>query len=423
MLKRSALWGVYLCGLILFLEAALAGFYFYTNGHLIYTRSARAGDVPGALQLPGAVFQPYMGYTLRRGRTGSYLDAGEWIANNFGFQIMAENSDGNRCCDIPYQRRDNDYLVGVFGGSVGAGFGLQAQADGSLAKALQRVERIEGKNVVVLNFGQSGFRQPQQLTALAYFLSIGQKFDLIINIDGFNEVVTSWKNWSDGVEPNYPADSLWGAWGRSIEQRKVPTEESQFHLANYHELAGRDAQGKEDTCVSAFCYYWAKSRVYYHAWQTRSNRLALPETTELSSIFPSKTISPLGADFDIYDNTADVWLQSSRGMATLATLADAEYLHILQPNQWFDEAGPYTPIAGDHIYKWVIDPVNLGYRKLRDRTAALEAADVDLLDGSLLFKGAPERTVYVDDCCHYTAKGYHVIFEAIAAELTGSETR
>lgn len=417
MMKRAALWGVYLVGLVLVLETVLAGFYYTTNGHLIYTRTVTAGAVPDALQLPGAVFQPYMGYTLRRGRTGTYLDEGEWIANNFGFQIMSKNSDGSRCCDVPYQRQGNDYLVGVFGGSVGAGFGLQAQADGSLAKALRRVEGIGDKNIVVLNFGQSGFRQPQQLTALAYFLSIGQTFDLIINIDGFNEVVTSWKNWSDGVEPNFPADTLWGAWGRSIEQRNVPTDERQFHLANYHELAGRDAKRQEEACTPALCYYWAKSRIYYHTWQTRSNRLALPETTELNSIFPTKTVSPFGADFDIYANTADVWLQSSRGMAKLATLSDADYLHILQPNQWFDEAGPYTPIAGDHVFKWVIDPVNIGYRKLRDRAAALEKSGISLLDGSLLFKGVPERKVYVDDCCHYTAEGYRMIFEAMAAEL------
>ena len=104
-------------------------------------------------------------------------------------------------------------------------------------------------------------------------------------------------------------------------------------------------------------------------------------------------------------------------MFELTKAVGTRYIHVLQPNQWFDEAGSYSPINGNHIYGWVIDPVNNGYRELRAEAETLAASGVNFLDGSLIFTGTPERTVYVDDCCHYTPSGYHVIFDAVATNL------
>lgn len=419
MFRRLLNWVVYMAALAIFAEVSLAGLHYATTGSLIYARDPDAGTVPPALQLPGAVFQPYFGYTLREGRDGDYLEQGRWVANNFGFHNMAETGIEG-CCDYRYRPRPNDYVVGVFGGSVGSGFALQAQADGSLARALKAVDRLQDRTIVVLNFALPGFHQPQQLTALAYFLSIGQHFDLVLNIDGFNEVVTSWKNWSDGVEPSYPADTLWGAWGRQLEQQNVPVGERWFHLANYHQHALSAAHEDRAACTIAVCYYWAEVRMAFHGWRAAVNRAALPETSEQRSIFPTKTVSRLGEGFNVFDDTAGIWLRSSVAMARLAESAGAEYLHILQPNQWFREAGAYTPIAADHVYEWVIDPINEGYPRLRAAAGELEAAGVHFLDGSLLFKGQAERDVYFDDCCHYSARGYHLIFEAAARLLAES---
>lgn len=417
MIKRLVFWAFYFFALVAICEAGLAGFFYISNSQLVYTRNVSAGDVPAALQLPGAVFQPYAGYTLRQGRGGPYLEEGDWIATNFGYQAMVRKS-ADTCCDYPYKAKPNEYLVGVFGGSVGTGFALQAQADGSLAKELERVPGISGKKVIVLNFALPGFRQPQQLTSLAYFLSIGQKFDLILNIDGFNEVVTSWKNWSDGAEPSFPADSLWGAWGRQLEQQNVPVAQRGFHLANYHALAVRASKDSEDICVTAICYYRHKVTGLYHAWRVGAERASLPEKSEQRSIFPTKIISAFPENFNVFTYTAELWRRSSVGMASLAKSNNAQYVHLLQPNQWFTEAGPYSPIAGDHIYKWVIDPVNQGYPELRSKIPALELANIPFFDYSLIFKGVPERNVYYDDCCHYKKEGYLMIYKALANDLS-----
>ena len=40
----------------------------------------------------------------------------------------------------------------------------------------------------ILCLALGGMKQPQQLLALEYFLSLGASFDVVINLDGFNEI-------------------------------------------------------------------------------------------------------------------------------------------------------------------------------------------------------------------------------------------
>lgn len=416
MFKKTIQAAGFLVALAVFSEIVIAGFHAYRTGEIIYFRDSDAGTIPAALTLPGAVFQPYFGYTLRAGRTEDYLDEGPWKANNFGFQTMeAVQKDG--CCDYPYRPSDDEFVVGVFGGSVGSGFAMQAQADGSLAKALAKVERVGERRVTVLNFSHPGFRQPQQLTTLAYFLSIGQTFDLVVNIDGFNEIVTSWRNHADGVEFSYPADTLWGAWGRQLDQQKVPVSDRLFHRANFHTLSARAAREHQTTCWSAWCFYLAEARAVYHDWRAGSDRARLSGDYQDHTLFPTKSVSVLPEPFDVHAETARVWRRASAGMARLAEASGAEYVHILQPNQWFTEAGSYEPIKADHIYQWVIDPVNTGYPLFRQNGADLARQNVAFLDATLVFKDVPDRQAYVDDCCHYTPGGYRILFEALAKYL------
>src|SRR4030095_13628597 len=50
-----------------------------------------------------------------------------------------------------------------------------------------------------------GYKQPQQLLVLSYFLSIGQTFDLVLNIDGFNEVALGSLNNERGLDISMPS--------------------------------------------------------------------------------------------------------------------------------------------------------------------------------------------------------------------------
>jgi hypothetical protein len=316
-------------------------------------------------------------------------------------------------------------VVGVFGGSVAAAFALAAQSSPDFAAGLGRTPAWSGRRVRILNFAMPGFKQPQQLIALAYFLSLGQRFDLVLNIDGFNEVVTTQRNWTSGVEPSFPADTLWGEWGRQLENSvgQLGAVDGGF-LTLYYRLDERKWLRQAAACAFATCYAFSR------AMASISSRRAAerPEATaggreHRLSLFPTSVQTPLAKDVDIFSYTADRWADASRSMQALARQDGAIYLHVLQPNQWLKAAGNYVPIDRDHIYTWVIGLVNAGYPRLVDRAAELSNTGVPVLDATNVLKGLAWRDAYLDDCCHYTDKGNTVLGTAIAArvaELQGS---
>lgn len=110
----------------------------------------------------------------------------EWLdvaANNYGFFSKH---------DYPYRSENGEeFLLGVFGGSIAQWFCLQ-QGD---AFANELTGKLHGRRrVTILNFALGAFKQPQSMLAFAYFLMIGQQFDAVLLLDGFNEAALSWVN-------------------------------------------------------------------------------------------------------------------------------------------------------------------------------------------------------------------------------------
>jgi hypothetical protein len=48
-----------------------------------------------------------------------------------------------------------------------------------LASRLSESERYAGREVVILNFALDGYKQPQQLQLLSYYLAVGGRVDLV----------------------------------------------------------------------------------------------------------------------------------------------------------------------------------------------------------------------------------------------------
>lgn len=400
--------------LLVALEAASLGWIYAQRGVLYYAAGRKAASaVPAALQIPEAVFHPYMGFIHRVGRTGE-----GWRTNNVGFQVAEPLArDEPDCCDVPRARRDNEVLVGVFGGSVATSFAMRAQVDATLARQLQEIPAYRDRPVRVLNFAMPAFRQPQQMIALGYFLTLGQTLDIALEIDGFNEVVTGQRNFQAGVEPSFPADTLWGEWGRQLERQGGRSGEAaaEAGLAGYYRHAAQAWMAESSQCFFAACHLGKAALAKLAAWRAQRLERGLRQTT--ATLFPTTLRSRPGADYDVVAAIARQWRDTSIAMAGLARQNGALYLHVVQPNQWWRAAGEYQPIAADHIYGWVVGLVNKGYPALVAQAPALQAGGVELLDATLLFKDQPARAVYVDDCCHYTDLGNDVLARAIADQI------
>ncbi len=86
--------------------------------------------------------------------------------------------------------------IGIFGGSFAAGiYRRLAKIDGA---------QVGGREVFAANFAKGGYKQPQQLMALTYLLALGVQLDVVVNVDGFNEVALPSENVARGVNPFFP---------------------------------------------------------------------------------------------------------------------------------------------------------------------------------------------------------------------------
>jgi len=141
-----------------------------------------------------------------------------------------------------------------------------------------------------------------------------------------------------------------------------------------------------------------------------------------ATLFPTTLRSKPPPGHDARAAAADLWRDASLAMAAIARQRGVLFLHVLQPNQWWRGAGAYRPIAEDHSYGWVVEPVNQGYDELIARAPALQAAGVEMLDATRLFANRDPRDVYADDCCRYTGDGHDVLATAIAERIDAIQT-
>jgi hypothetical protein len=120
------------------------------------------------------------------------------VPNLSGHKDVSKPLLGRELKDLT--RKEGRLLVGLFGGSLA--WWLHQDAGALLA---EEIESATGREVSLVSFAWGGYKQPQQLQGLTYLLSMGAEFDVIINLDGFNELALSIsENLKQGVFPNYP---------------------------------------------------------------------------------------------------------------------------------------------------------------------------------------------------------------------------
>ena len=94
-------------------------------------------------------------------------------------------------------------VIGIFGGSVAGNF--YNKGGEALIALLGESPAFRNKQIIVQSHTLGGFKQPQQLMTLSYLLTLGGHFDIVINLDGFNEAVLPvTDNLPAGAHPLYP---------------------------------------------------------------------------------------------------------------------------------------------------------------------------------------------------------------------------
>ena len=158
-----------------------------TRRAAILSRGATAEGPPAVPRTSGEhVLHPYVGYVGDPTRDPSI--------NEFGFEGPA---------DPVQSRAPQRIVIGVVGGEAAVAFAREAPR--LLEQALAGRPGLDDREIVVVDLARRGYKQPQQLFALSYVLSLGGEFDAVVNIDGSGELVDA-GNAAKRVFPVFPRD-------------------------------------------------------------------------------------------------------------------------------------------------------------------------------------------------------------------------
>ena len=360
---------------------------------------------------PGVeVIHPYLGFVYDPSKNSERLaqvHAGLPISE-FGFVDDAS----------PFRSpSDDEVVVGIFGGSLA--FYFSVHGVGTLADGLGDVPGFRGRDLSVVRIALGGYKQPQQLLALAYLLSMGAHFDVVINLDGFNEVALPPSDHvRKGVFVHYPRNWYMRTAKRFGREMRAEMLESVDARETRTDWAAAFSAAPLRFSMAANLLWWFGDRRLEHRISGAQARLAglqaSPERYEVSG--PQRSHP---TPRDLYEDLAGVWSNSSKGMHRLAESVGARYWHFLQPNQYAPGSKPMTPEESQVAFRPGFPgrrPVELGYPVLRERARELEAAGVRFHDLSMLFRDEREPR-YVDACCHLNEDGYEALGEAMARRI------
>lgn len=368
------------------------------------------GDFPVRLH-------PYLGYVYRPTSTfapgtmykGFPLEAQR--SNNFGF--LSPHDYPVR----PTPRRE--VIVGLFGGSVATSLALRETGAGVLARRLASVPAFAGRPILVVPFAQPGYKQPQQLLALSYFLALGQDFDLVINVDGLNEAVLPRVFNPPGPSGEGPMDVTMPAGTfyaplLAVAARGVGEEADEVPY-----LRSRAARlGAEAVRARTGAVYFVKTLSASLA--ERRYQAALGEAKKSPGGGAVALFRENLSEEALDEKTVRVWADSSRAMQGLLEKRGVPYVHVLQPNVFFPVVRRHpTDRVPDDVRPLFVQSVGASYPRMQRAGKALTAEGVLFLDATGLFDAEPVERAYLDDCCHLTDGGADVFLARVGEFAAG----
>jgi len=301
------------------------------------------------------------------------------------------------------KREPGKLNVVVLGGSVAGSMGP------ILREAFQRVCRVP-PNVVSL--GVAGYKQPQQLLTLTYFLSLGAEYDLVINLDGYNEIVLPiTDNYNVGVNPFFPRN-----WNLRIARQ--PSKKILAVIGEVRYLRDLKQENLEALPSSFFrgsaAFGLLKvqqfKRLNWNIDRT-THKLIQLQQEEVKKFEETGPFYPYTDIRQLYDDAAAVWVRSSVLLDQLARENSMEYYHFIQPNQYVKGSKVLTAEERRTAY---LEKANIsqsaliGYPILIKQGRKLLEKNIKFFDATMVFAQEKE-TVYIDICCHYNDLGKELL--------------
>ena len=353
------------------------------------------GDVPARLRIRKEIVHPYLGYV--------YDPTVERSASPYGISDVS-----------PVQhRRADTVIVGIFGGSFAD--------DVAFNMADELAERLKpgfpGHEFIIVKATIGGYKQPQQLMAFNYFTALGGEFDVVINLDGFNDVALPGLENIPSTNPFFPRQ-----W--HLRMRTVPDTEFlatvgkiKFIDSTSARWTGLFRSGPLRYSVTANTIWRIGDQLFYN-WAV-ANRALLPKMSAVNGYAAAGPPVTYATDAEMYQALGRLWAESSYQMHAIAQARGIRYFHFLQPNQYLEGSKPMdaeerrVAIREDHPYA---ANVRKGYPVLQELGRDLVRRGVAFVDLTDVY-ATTRDVLYRDNCCHVNDAGQRLVVEEIAKTI------
>jgi hypothetical protein len=374
-------------------------------------QSAQAKSDAARSETPMWVLHPYYGYVGNPASRPLPFDKFGFLGNED--QIQAANF--------------NKVVVAVVGGSVAGQLASTTYGADTLKAELKLIPAFRDKEIVLLNLGNGSYKQPQGLITINDLLSRGSHIDMLIALDGFNEIAVPEAHGivSDGTSPFYPF-----YWRQLVEANASPDKMNALAKLNFAsglrvKLAANFAKPILRDLVVANLIWRVADRGLQIAML--KYRVALDQQLPASQVarLTSNQLGFLGPPVkyrtrrELYLDIAKQWGRASVLMKDIVAAQGGLYFHFLQPNQYVPDSKPLgeeekkNAVYPLSVYR---KPVEIGYPYLRAMGASLRSAGLWFEDLTDLFAGDSED-LYIDSCCHISKKGMAIVARAIASAI------
>ncbi|MCT7983285.1 hypothetical protein NG796_08265 [Laspinema sp. A4] len=419
--------------LAIFIELGAAALYWSKYKQLFYTRNEnQTNEAIAQLGLPLSQtatdetvlerLHPFFGYVLKPNLPLNLeFSTRVFTVNNLGFPADY---------DYPFIRQNpNQVIIGVFGGSVASNFSMYEIENQVLAKTLkEKIPELANKEIIILPFALGGYKQPQQLLILNYILSLGQEFDFVINIDGFNEVALSNLNYQENIALSMPSvQHLLPL--RDVASNNLGVDELSAIakiIENREQLQEKQETLQQSKLASTYLFRMVSTQAAAKNYQEnlmefekiRGQKQQNPAQDFILRIENAREAVDVDTAFS---RMAELWGNSSRLMKESLEKQNSLYFHFIQPNQYyptgrsFSEEERKLAIIDNHPYEL---GVQKGYPMLFQTLEQLKTENIPVFNATQIFDNVND-IVYIDSCCHYNKAGNQVFATYIADSIVG----
>jgi hypothetical protein len=348
---------------------------------------------------------PYFGFTLKR----DYK-----YVNNAGFP-------GSK--DYPYRSATNEFVVGVFGGSVAIGQGFSsASLDVLEPGILELVAPYGFDKVTVLCLASGGWKQPQTFYSITYFLDM---LDMVVVVDGFNDVnsLSLADDASYQWPLRYPGMNLY-----SLLASKKVSHESMLAIGRIG-IMNEKLRRVTDQISHSPLRFSLSAHTLWKSWASRASlsvyeqRQIIERNSAQGGLDGSSLLAPFqDAAVAQKDDYFHFYANLSSWQAKICALQGIPYFHFIQPNQYVRDSKPYSEeeretflsMGDTQVYK-----ITERYERLNSIAKDLSADGVQASSLEDVFENVPE-TIYNDNCCHLNDFGIALVSEAMLRQISST---